>query len=88
MLSWLCQRVLEKAVAFTSILNLDFICFPDADRADPVEVEPPILNESTLIANVEEAFALEPVAATRRHKQSILKLCCIIQVLLEMLLSP
>ncbi|XP_040009021.1 double-strand-break repair protein rad21-like protein 1 isoform X2 [Xiphias gladius] len=36
----------------------------DADRRDPVEVETPRLNETTLLANDEEAFALEPVAIT------------------------
>ncbi|XP_071333166.1 double-strand-break repair protein rad21-like protein 1 [Trachinotus anak] len=36
----------------------------DADRRDPVEVETPALNETTLLANEEEAFALEPVAIT------------------------
>lgn len=56
--------------AFNGIfkLRIDTICFPDADRRDPVEVETPRLNETTLLANDEEAFALEPVAITRRHK--------------------
>ncbi|XP_071756283.2 double-strand-break repair protein rad21-like protein 1 [Centroberyx gerrardi] len=36
----------------------------DADRTDPTEMEPPTLNETTLLADEEEAFALEPVAVT------------------------
>ncbi|XP_044207355.1 double-strand-break repair protein rad21-like protein 1 [Thunnus albacares] len=36
----------------------------DADRRDPAEVATPTLNETTVLANEEEAFALEPVAIT------------------------
>lgn len=39
-------------------------CFPDADR---MEVEAPEVHETTLFANEKEAFALEPVAITRKH---------------------
>lgn len=46
------------------------MCFPDAERGDPVEVEVSTLNETTLLANEEEAFALEPVAITCRHKHT------------------
>lgn len=49
------------------------ICFSDAEGGDPVEVETPILNETTLLANEAEAFALEPVAITRRHKNLFLQ---------------
>ena len=38
------------------------ICFPDADRT---EMETPTQDETTLLANQEEAFVLEPVAITR-----------------------
>lgn len=40
-----------------------------------MEVETPALSETTLLVNVETAFALEPVAITRRHNQTTLKLC-------------
>lgn len=53
-------------------LHSDSMCFPDADR---MEVETPTLNETTLLANEEKAFALEPVAITRRHNQTTLNLC-------------
>lgn len=46
---------------------MDSICFPDAERADPVEVATPTLNDTTVLANEKEAFALEPVAITRRQ---------------------
>lgn len=39
-----------------------------------MEVETPTLNQTTLLANEAEAFALEPVAITRRHNQTTLKL--------------
>ncbi|XP_035511965.1 double-strand-break repair protein rad21-like protein 1 [Morone saxatilis] len=39
----------------------DYICVPDAER---MEVETPTPNETTLLANEEKAFALEPVAIT------------------------
>lgn len=35
----------------------------------------PTQSETTLLANEEEAFALEPVTITRRHNQTTLKLC-------------
>lgn len=35
-----------------------------------MEVETPTKSETTLLANEEMAFALEPVAATRRHNQA------------------
>lgn len=40
-------------------LHSDSICFPD--------VKTPTLSETTLLANEEKAFALEPVSITRRH---------------------
>lgn len=55
------------------------ICFPDVEGGDPVDVQTPTLNETTLLANEAEAFALEPVAITRRHKnQFVSKTYCII----------
>ncbi|XP_069560278.1 double-strand-break repair protein rad21-like protein 1 [Brachyistius frenatus] len=36
----------------------------DADRGDALEAETPTPNETTLLANEDEAFALEPVAVT------------------------
>lgn len=45
--------------------------FSDADRT--VEMETPALNETTLLTNEEEAFALEPVTITRRHKHTPVK---------------
>ncbi|XP_029994661.1 double-strand-break repair protein rad21-like protein 1 [Sphaeramia orbicularis] len=36
----------------------------DADRGDPVKMETPTVNITTLLANEDEAFALEPVAIT------------------------
>lgn len=53
-------------------VHSDSLCFPDADR---MEMETPALSETTLLVNVETAFALEPVAITRRHNQTTLKLC-------------
>ncbi|XP_040908470.1 double-strand-break repair protein rad21-like protein 1 [Toxotes jaculatrix] len=41
----------------------------DADRRDPEEVETPTLNETTLLANEEEAFALEPVTITSNSEK-------------------
>lgn len=40
------------------------MCFPDADRK---EMETPTVDETTLLANEKEAFALEPVAITRKQ---------------------
>ena len=55
--------------AFKDIFNLRMnSMFPDADRRDPVEVKSPTMNDTTWLSNDEEAFALEPVAITRRHK--------------------
>lgn len=56
----------------TRNVHSDSLCFPDADR---MEMETPALSETTLLVNVETAFALEPVAITRRHNQTTLKLC-------------
>lgn len=49
-------------------LHSDSICFPDADRMD---VKTPTLSETTLLANEEKAFALEPVSITRRHNDCV-----------------
>lgn len=86
----LCFVHRESSFAFRLIFKLktDSICFPDADR---MEVETPTLNETTLPANEEEAFTLEPVAITRRHNWTTLKLSFnsqkyIMQTFIEILL--
>lgn len=49
-------------------------------------METPTLNQTIVLANEEEAFALEPVAITRRHHQTTSKLfslnsrMCILQI--------
>lgn len=54
-------------IKLSRFVHSDYICVPDAER---MEVETPTPNETTLLANEEKAFALEPVAITRRHNQT------------------
>lgn len=43
-------------------------CSSGADNEGHMEAGASTLNQTTLLANEEEAFALEPVAVTRRHQ--------------------
>lgn len=67
-----CKQTTEQFRSSLDICTMMMVvatwCFPDVDGRDPVTTETSALDETTLVVNDDEAFALEPVTITRRHK--------------------